>query len=102
VQKLAQKRMEGDLEGDPAFFFRPLSCLIRLFLADASSIMLESRLLTFGLRNILISEHPNIAVLLSVVSARYFRVVGIINETVIGCIRLVLERAKLWPPHSCT
>ncbi len=90
--------MEGDLEGDPVFFFRPLSFLIRLFLAD----LLESRLLTFGLRNILISEHPNIAVLLSVVPASDFRVVGITNETVIGCIRLVLERAKLWPLHSCT
>jgi len=52
VQKLVQKRMEGDLEGDPVFFFRPLSFLIRLFLAD----LLESRLLTFGLRNILISS----------------------------------------------
>ena len=90
--------MEGDLEGDPAFFFRPLSCLIRLFLAD----LLESRLLTCGLRNILLSEHPNIAVLLSVVSARYFRVFGVITETVLGCVRLVLERAKLWSPHSYT
>ena len=91
MQKLAQKRMEGEL----ALLLQ--APFIRLFLAD----LLENRHLTFGLRSILISEYSDIAVLLSVVSARYFRVVGFINETVIGSIRLVLERAKLWPPHSC-
>lgn len=35
--------------------------------------------------------------IVTVVSASDFRVVGVINETVIGCIELVLKRAKNWP-----